>query len=452
MKRIAIILLAVLLPLASQALAGYSGPVTVTLPGNAVAKTLCAAGGGCDYTDPAVWVSERIAGQDLVAGNRSEVLQVKAGVYDFTINVPNATATTDTDHRIIVMAYPGDECTGPTVGARIIWTAPDAGEAIQLYNSWCYAYNLGVSRPSGNNAGSCGGAWMGGGSLGDPTTGGGLYGIYAWDIVNPSGNATAIEIETDGGTISQCYATDVSASGSATGLSLHTSPNSSISDSEAYSITGASAYGISVNVTSTNAILDSVAAHSISSLDAGAAAIGAALRIGQSNNVIAKNILGYSASAVNGNGVGAVVVTPSTGTSLFNCTFAKCQIGLLAYAVTAIATNVVSEQNTTANWSAISGSWTKTTCTDGGGVQFVDAAGGDFHLVVGDTVAKDQGTTLAGVATDGDGNPRPYGPAYDIGWDEYYVAPTGLPVDNGIPWGGRIWNTIKKPFNGGWKR
>ncbi len=56
---------------------------------------------------------------------------------------------------------------------------------------------------------------------------------------------------------------------------------------------------------------------------------------------------------------------------------------------------------------------------------FTGAASGDLHLA--DNAATrasviDQGVTLAQVPTDIDGHPRPYGPAYDVGADEWGLA------------------------------
>jgi hypothetical protein len=50
---------------------------------------------------------------------------------------------------------------------------------------------------------------------------------------------------------------------------------------------------------------------------------------------------------------------------------------------------------------------------------FVDAAGSDLHLVAGAAVAIDQGVPLADCGLDWDTQRRPYGPARDIGADEY---------------------------------
>jgi len=58
---------------------------------------------------------------------------------------------------------------------------------------------------------------------------------------------------------------------------------------------------------------------------------------------------------------------------------------------------------------------------------FVDAQGGDLHLVAGANAAIDQGVTVpTGLCDDDfDGDPRPIGPAPDVGADEY-----GTPGDN----------------------
>lgn len=54
---------------------------------------------------------------------------------------------------------------------------------------------------------------------------------------------------------------------------------------------------------------------------------------------------------------------------------------------------------------------------------FVNAAAGDLHLASGIASVVNQGQPLAEVPDDFDGDPRPIGPAYDIGADEY-----GLPA------------------------
>lgn len=375
--------------------AAYNGPVTVTLPANAHVSTLSAPGEGGDYTEPNAWIADYITGKDLVSLDVTEVLQLRAGVYDFTINIP-ATATTDTDHRIIIMAYPGEECTGPTVGARVVWTAADAGEAIQLYNSWCYIYNIGVSKPNGAGSPTCGGAWVGAGGGNPMIAGGGIYGVYAWDIRNSAGNAAGIELQTVGGVIDHCYAENVSSTGSTKGLGTTSgSDDCAISNSEAYSIASSSAVPTDV---------------------------ASAIMIYVSSDIALTNCVGHKAVASNGSGVG-VLLAASTGVSVRNSTFALNQLGCYSYASAATAVNVASEQNTTVNWFTYAGgSWAQTTCTDGGGVTFVDAAGGDFQLAAADTVARDQGTTVVGVTTDYLDVTRPQGSAYDIGAYEYPVA------------------------------
>jgi hypothetical protein len=57
---------------------------------------------------------------------------------------------------------------------------------------------------------------------------------------------------------------------------------------------------------------------------------------------------------------------------------------------------------------------------------FVDTTRSDLHLVPGAAVAIDQGVPLADCGLDWDGQPRPYGPARDIGADEY--VPAALPA------------------------
>jgi hypothetical protein len=65
----------------------------------------------------------------------------------------------------------------------------------------------------------------------------------------------------------------------------------------------------------------------------------------------------------------------------------------------------------------------ETTATAG---LFVDTTRTDLHLVPGAAVAIDQGVPLADCGLDWDGQPRPYGPARDIGADEY--VPAALPA------------------------
>jgi len=57
-------------------------------------------------------------------------------------------------------------------------------------------------------------------------------------------------------------------------------------------------------------------------------------------------------------------------------------------------------------------------------VSFVDAGNKDYHLAVGDTNAKDQGTNLSSdinlaFSDDFEGQSRSFGSAWDIGADEY---------------------------------
>ena len=67
---------------------------------------------------------------------------------------------------------------------------------------------------------------------------------------------------------------------------------------------------------------------------------------------------------------------------------------------------------------------------------FVDAAGGNLHLVAGATAVIDQASPLSQVSDDFDGDSRPIGSAPDIGADEYGMAPptavTDLRLTNAI--------------------
>jgi hypothetical protein len=54
---------------------------------------------------------------------------------------------------------------------------------------------------------------------------------------------------------------------------------------------------------------------------------------------------------------------------------------------------------------------------------FVNAASGDLHLVSTATSAIDQVNAPTGVTDDYDGDPRPIGPASDVGADEYGTPP-----------------------------
>jgi hypothetical protein len=58
---------------------------------------------------------------------------------------------------------------------------------------------------------------------------------------------------------------------------------------------------------------------------------------------------------------------------------------------------------------------------------FVDIASGDLHLTAAATDAIDAGLTEMNVPDDLDGRPRPQGPAYDVGADEYEPGPIGDP-------------------------
>ena len=68
-----------------------------------------------------------------------------------------------------------------------------------------------------------------------------------------------------------------------------------------------------------------------------------------------------------------------------------------------------------------------------GSPAFANAAGNDYHLTAG-SAARDAGVN-AGLTTDLDGEPRPYGPGYDIGADEYtgQVARTPTPTATATP-------------------
>ena len=76
-------------------------------------------------------------------------------------------------------------------------------------------------------------------------------------------------------------------------------------------------------------------------------------------------------------------------------------------------------------------------------VSFVNKTNKDFHLSPGDTKALNKGVSLISdsylpVSSDFEGNSRPSGAAWDIGADEYYVAPIGnISVSatlDGNPW------------------
>jgi hypothetical protein len=59
---------------------------------------------------------------------------------------------------------------------------------------------------------------------------------------------------------------------------------------------------------------------------------------------------------------------------------------------------------------------------------FVNAAAGDLHLAATAASAIDHGVALANVTDDFDGQPRPVGPAQDIGADEYGTSDTTAPT------------------------
>jgi PKD repeat protein len=64
---------------------------------------------------------------------------------------------------------------------------------------------------------------------------------------------------------------------------------------------------------------------------------------------------------------------------------------------------------------------------------FVNPAGGDLHLLATASAAIDKAPTLAAVTNDFDGDARPYGPAYDIGADEWMPTATQLTITTGSP-------------------
>jgi hypothetical protein len=61
-----------------------------------------------------------------------------------------------------------------------------------------------------------------------------------------------------------------------------------------------------------------------------------------------------------------------------------------------------------------------------GNPRFVNAAADDYHLKLG-SAAIDAGADVA-VTTDFDGDPRPHGPAFDIGYDELVERLLFLPL------------------------
>jgi len=87
------------------------------------------------------------------------------------------------------------------------------------------------------------------------------------------------------------------------------------------------------------------------------------------------------------------------------------------------AKNCIAEDSTTAEWDG--GTWVKTTCTDDGGVVFVNAAGGDFRLDPTDTAALGQGTDLSATFDDDYAGSTRTVP-WDIGaWKYTAAAPAG---------------------------
>src|SRR3989344_2552273 len=87
-------------------------------------------------------------------------------------------------------------------------------------------------------------------------------------------------------------------------------------------------------------------------------------------------------------------------------------------------------------------------------VSFINKAGKDFHLSPSDTKALNRGVSLISdpylpVSSDIEGDPRPSGSSWDIGSDEYYVAPIGnISVGatlDGAQWSGNIIYTLTGP-------
>lgn len=99
--------------------------------------------------------------------------------------------------------------------------------------------------------------------------------------------------------------------------------------------------------------------------------------------------------------------------------------------VSRVAKNCCASGNTTADWIDSGGGWTKITCTaEGANPTYVNAGGDDFHLAVGDTVCRGNGTDLSGDATypfddDIDETTRS---AWDVGFDEYEAAGLSIPI------------------------
>lgn len=91
---------------------------------------------------------------------------------------------------------------------------------------------------------------------------------------------------------------------------------------------------------------------------------------------------------------------------------------------TQVRKNCILDGNTTDS----TGTWTTTTCLIGSSPTYVDSANDDFHLALGDTTAKDQGTDLSGdgvFAFDDDIDGETRSGTWDIGFDEYVVTAGG---------------------------
>lgn len=108
----------------------------------------------------------------------------------------------------------------------------------------------------------------------------------------------------------------------------------------------------------------------------------------------------------------------------YNCTATNCDTGFSNNNNTfgsAVAKNCCSSSNTT-DWSA---DWTKTTCTaESATPTYTDSGNDDFHLAIGDTVCRGNGTDLSGdgsYAFDDDIDEETRG-AWDIGFDEYLAT------------------------------
>lgn len=259
----------------------------------------------------------------------------------------------------------------------------------------------------------------------DSSTGFTISSVDVSDISSP-GQVSGISVATtSAGTVSDSEAYSLtSSSGNTYGISLYTSPGISISGSSAYSLTAAGTIEALQIYSSDNVSVDGFTAHSASGLSE------YGIRSLSSTGGVFKNFLCYDFSVPDfPSHMGCGYLAGSAGNTLYHGTIVDCDAGYAVFGVTATATNCIAENNTY-NWvdSMTGGTWNKTSCTDDGGVLFADYSGDDFHLAETDSVAKDRGSPLSGVAdTDIDGHPRPFGTARDIGADEYFLAPDGWP-------------------------